>query len=928
MNKNMKKSKYAALMLASTLALSTIVTTAPEVFGGQAITAQAAPIENEFIYTVANFDESAKGTLEVEGALYEIKLVETTATITDLTNPKNVITAKVGDIIQLNGLNLSVKELTASAKTSVFQVQVIQQQTPAAVTAMINDLDLLSEDYETEIPAARISYNLLPKADQAKVKNETLLKAHEKLSKLPAVTDSLPLEDTIKEYKKYTESLGKIDTVEDEVKGKKVVRVINKNLEANVTTLEAFIKVAKAYTDKDEKKVVANKLKEATTLLKLAQTQQKVIAASGQVEKFNEAYALFTKKGSLQLADTPIEVKKGKFKIGDDTYTVSGTTGAYTLTHPSGEKEEVTTSFAIVDLDVDGDDPTANNDYRIEGTEGSYKVIKEGKTLVLDTKIPVLKFDSKMSVNAYKTLRAGKTKYNDAQIETITLASDLYKNLSSDGKKQISKTQVATLKKYETALKVQQTLEKKLLSEDTKGVIKAITSLKYGSNYEKDITDARTAYNKLTAKFKKKIPAATLAKLKDHEAAVVVTKQIDNLPVANLLKATTADTAETATGLVKLEEAMKAITAGKTGTTGSYDKLSKTQKPLVKNITQIAALEKQIATQKNYLLKANNDAIVAWQTALEKLTRTTDVQVINNQFLIGSDVYTLEYDKKEKTSKVYKGKEAVTLTGDLKDPAKDVAKATFKVGDVTYQVSAAKGKFKVDILSATEANLVLPILDLAKVTDITKVTLYTEAEAKLIEDATTAYATVTKLKDAKPFVKAEDVAVYNKYVAALKAQKALEAKDQAAAIAFLKGKKEVTVANGKATDTAAILTAIKALDADSKYKYIKDLKATALTAGDKKVTIKVSDKLSFDLIVKEETLAPTADETAKAIIDGKSVTADNADKAAVLTAIKALGANDATLQALTESNITILGATATVTFTSGVTATVTITPAA
>lgn len=923
MNKNMKKSKYAALMLASTLALSTIVTTAPEVFGGQAITAQAAPIENEFIYTVANFDESAKGTLEVEGALYEIKLVETTATITDLTNPKNVITAKVGDIIQLNGLNLSVKELTASAKTSVFQVQVIQQQTPAAVTAMINDLDLLSEDYETEIPAARISYNLLPKADQAKVKNETLLKAHEKLSKLPAVTDSLPLEDTIKEYKKYTESLGKIDTVEDEVKGKKVVRVINKNLEANVTTLEAFIKVAKAYTDKDEKKVVANKLKEATTLLKLAQTQQKVIAASGQVEKFNEAYALFTKKGSLQLADTPIEVKKGKFKIGDDTYTVSGTTGAYTLTHPSGEKEEVTTSFAIVDLDVDGDDPTANNDYRIEGTEGSYKVIKEGKTLVLDTKIPVLKFDSKMSVNAYKTLRAGKTKYNDAQIETITLASDLYKNLSSDGKKQISKTQVATLKKYETALKVQQTLEKKLLSEDTKGVIKAITSLKYGSNYEKDITDARTAYNKLTAKFKKKIPAATLAKLKDHEAAVVVTKQIDNLPVANLLK---AKTAETATDLAKLEEAMKAITVGKAGTTGSYDKLTKTQKPLVKNITQIAALEKLVATQEKYLLKENNDAIVAWQTALEKLTRTKDVQVINNQFLIGSDIYTLEYDKKEKTSKVYKGKEPVSLTGDLKDPAKDVAKATFKVGDVTYQVSAAKGKFKVDVLSDTEENKVLTVPDLAKVTDITKVTLYTEAEVKLIEDTTTAYVAVTKLKDAKPFVKAEDVAVYNKYVAALKAQKALEAKDQAAAVTLLNSKKEVTVATGKTADKATILTAIKALDTSNNNQFIKNLTVEALTVADSKVTIKVSEKQSVTLTVKEQ--APTPEEVAKGLIDGKTVKADKADKAAVLTAIKGLASDNATVKALTEAEVEISDAIAKVTFKGGVKATVTITPAA
>lgn len=927
MNKNMKKSKYAALMLASTLALSTIVTTAPEVFGGQAITAQAAPIETDATYSATGFNDTAEGTIEVEGVKYNVKLEGTTAKFTDPSNPKFTLSAAKDEVIQLNGLNLKVTELTVSEASSKLELKVIQQQTPAAVTEMINDLDLSSEDYAADISAARISYTLLPKADQVKVKNETLLKAHEKLSKLSAVTGSLPLEETIQDYKKYTETSKNIDTVEEEVKGKKVVRVINKNLEENVTKLQAFIKVAKDYTDKDEKKVVANKLKEATTLLKLAQTQQKVIAASGQVEKFNEAYALFTKEGSLQLSDTPIEVKKNKFKIGDDTYTISGTTGAYIVTLPSGEEEKVTTSFKILDKDVDGDDedPTANNSYRIEGTVENYKVIKEGKKLELKTKIPVLKFDSKMSVNAYKTLRAGKAKYNDAQIETITLASDLYKNLSSDGKKQISKTQVATLKKYETALKAQQTLEKKLLSEDTKGVIKAITSLKYGSTYEKDITDALATYNKLTAKFKKKIPAATLAKLKDHEAAVVVTKQIDNLPVANLLKAKTADTAETATGLAKLEEAMKAITVGKAGTTGSYDKLTKTQKPLVKNITQIAALEKQIATQKNYLLKANNDAIVAWQTALEKLTRTTDVQVINNQFLIGSDIYTLEYDKKEKTSKVYKGKDPVTLTGDLKDPAKDVAKATFKVADTTYQVSAAKGKFKVDILSATEANLVLPILDLAKVTDITKVTLYTEAEAKLIEDTTTAYATVTKLKDAKPFVKAEDVAAYNKYVAALKAQKALEAKDQAAAIAFLKGKKEVTVANGKATDTAAILTAIKALDADSKYKYIKDLKATALTAGDKKVTIKVSDKLSFDLIVKE---APSADEiAAKTAIDNKSVTADKTKAEEVLKAIKALSADNTVLVGLKVTDIKIVDTKVTVTLPSGATATVTITPA-
>lgn len=59
----------------------------------------------------------------------------------------------------------------------------------------------------------------------------------------------------------------------------------------------------------------------------------------------------------------------------------------------------------------------------------------------------------------------------------------------------------------------------------------------------------------------------------------------------------------------------------------------------------------------------------------------------------------------------------------------------------------------------------------------------------------------------------------------------------------------------------------------------------------------------------------------------KADKADKADKAAVLTAIKGLASDNATVKALTEAEVEISDAIAKVTFKGGVKATVTITPA-
>lgn len=1032
MDNKMKKSKYAALVLASTMALSTVVTAAPQAFDNNAITAhaeEATPIsstdnkitiggkeytisygtadtkttlkagEEEAIeitdgedvtigskkYTVAIIlpvtDEAAvagsvtltektttepgttepgtsvsvgdnysstttgtgdakKTTLTVEGVEYDVTISGTTAKLKDAKNKET--TVENGKVSNVNGLNVNVQVTIDSVVLTV-----IEQQTAGSVTEEINDLDVTSKTYADDVKTVKNLFDLLTKDEQAKVRNKDLLTAHDKYATTEtadttALKAAFPTESAIKALTKYSTTDKAIDTVEETVKGKIVKRVTNKELEAYVVTLKDFDDAMKKVTDKNEKKIFAERAKEGKTLLKLAQTQQKVVAASGEVEYFNDVYTVVTKGGKFTTSATEITVKNSKFKIDNDAYELKDGTGTnagkYILVGPLGEKVlELTDSkaeFTIENKDTATDQATTDDKYTVEKKNSVFVVTKQVETHTLESKIPVLKFDSKMSVNAYKTLKAGTKKYTDAQIEAISALSSTYKSLTSDGKKQITKAQVAKLKQYEKSLKAQETLEKKLVAEDSKGVTKLISSLKYGADYATSIEAARTAYDGLTPKFQKKIKSSVVAKLKDHEAAIDVITAIEELPTENLLLAKATDEAATTTGLAVLEAAIKEITTGKNGTTGTYDKLTKSQKSLVKNYKDLATLQKQITSQKDYLLKTNNDLIVAWQKALEKVTKTTDVKILNNQFAIGTDIYTLSYDKTAKKSTIKKDDTVVEITATgkdtaektLTDAAKGNATGTFTVDGANYQLTAAKGKFKVDKLTATEAEKALDVYTFTTTTDISAndAKVYTADEAKLITDATTAYEAVAKVKAAKAFVNKDDVTAYNAYVKALKAQKALEVKDLAKAKILLNGK-TVEVEAGKGTDKEKILVALKAFTDADKNKFIKGLTVDSLTVANKKLTIKVDDTTNFEMTVKEK---PSADEvTAKAAIDGKTVKVAKdklTDKTTVLAAIKALKADNTVLTALTTENIEIASGKATVTLPSGDKAIVTI----
>lgn len=939
----MKKSKYAALVLASTLALSTVATTAPQAFGGEGITAQAVSEEDTYpSKTVKTDDGKSITTINVAGVEYELTISTDTATITIGKN--KTITAKKDDIIVLNGLNLQVTEVTAAAGEGnpSFKVKVIEQQTAGSVTEAINDLDVSSTTYAADVAAVKALLDLLTKDEQDKVKNKGLLTAHEKYSKdaedIKPLKAAFPTEAEIKAITVYSKTGDAVDKAKETVKGKEVERVINKELEEYVKTLKAFDEAIKKVTDKDEKKIFSERTKEGKTLLKLAQTQQKVVAASGEVELFNAAYTAVTTGGDFTTSTTEIAVKNNKFKIDNDAYELKDGTDTnkdkYILVGPLGEEvlalTEGKAEFTIVDKDTEAGEATTDDTYIVEKKDSKFVVTKEAETHNFEKGVPILKFDSKMSINAYKTLKAGTKKYNDPQIDAITTLSSTYKSLTSDGKKQITKAQVAKLKKYEKALKAQQSLEKKLVSEDSKGVTKAISSLKYGkdgSGYAEAIEQARTDYDALTAKYKKKVKPTVLAKLKDHEAAIEVITEIEELPTANLLLAKADDKADTETSLAKLEVAIKAITEGKNATTGTYDKLTKSQKSLVKNYKDIAAIEKQIASQKNYVDTTNNKLIADWQTALEKVTKTTDVQILNNEFAIGAAIYTLSYDKTEKKSTLKKGATVVDITATgketaektLTDAAKGNATGTFTVEGANYQLTAAKGKFKVDKLTATTEAPALEVYAFPSGTDISKTEtkMYTTAQAKLITDATAAYTAISKVKAAKAFVNKDDVTAYNAYAKALKAQEALEKKDLAAAKTLLNGK-TVEVEVGKGADKDAILTAIKALPNADKNKFIKDLTVESLTVSDAKLTIKVDADTNYEMTVKIK--VSEAEAAAKILIDGKEVTVAKDklnDPSTVLAAIKALKSDNTVLAALTVDNIAISGDKVTVTLPSG-----------
>lgn len=708
----MKKSKYAAIALASTLALSTVVTAAPQAFDNNGITAQAA---------------------------------ETDAS--------------------------TVKEL-------------------------IKELDVTATDYSAKVEAAKTAYDALDAAGKKKVSNAKLLNAHVAIKGNTALTDAitaLPKADntnftdaTLLYSVDSSSSAVKLVDAKDskgnvlkDKKGVTIQRAVNDNVETEVAKLTTFqTAYAAMIANKDTKAPLAKVYKQYQAALKVATKQQQNINAKYQASSFVHAHDVLT--GAKDVADYKVPVatikgSKGKFKIDGDQYIIVAADGGYNVTDPTGATVKVTNggSFKVINND-ELDDSTASSDnstlydeYKVSTANGAIVLEKVEETITAAKgKANVLALDKSMAPSAYKALKAGTTKYSDQQIEMINALNNEYKKLNSSAKKVLSEDQVAKMKAYTAALKVQQALEKKLVSEDSKGVTKKITALKYSTDtaaYDKSITEAKAAYDALTNKYKKKVKSSTVATLKAHEDAIKVIKAINDLDTVSLLSA--ADAAA-------IDGKLVADIAKITGKDGSYTTLDKKAKGLVKNYKNIKAIEKLITTQKEYL--KNNTKVKAFETALKAVTQSETVRTIDDQVKLGDTTYKISVDKASKAIILTTKNEAATETKvELNETNKSIT---------GYLLENAKGKLTIST-AATDANKVVPIYDFKGMSldafiakDAKK---YTADQKTAIEAAITAFEAANKDKIAKKHLNAADVTLVKKYQTALKQQVALEAKEEA-----------------------------------------------------------------------------------------------------------------------------------------------------
>lgn len=757
----MKKSKYAAIALASTLALSTVVTAAPQAFDNNGITAQAA---------------------------------ETDA---------------------------------------------------SAVKELIKELDVTATDYDTKVGAAKTAYDALDAAGKKKVSNAKLLNAHVAIkgnTALTAAITALPKADNTKFTDatiSYTVANDAPKTViEKDKKGKDVKRAVNDDVETEVAKLTTFqTAYAAMIANKDTKAPLAKVYKQYQAALKVATKQQQNINAKYQASSFVHVHDVLTGASTKEYKVPVATIKgsKGKFKIDGDQYIIVAAEGGYKVTDPTGATVNGTgdaTSYLFTVANNDTDDSKASSDnstlydqYKVSTANGAIKLEKVEETITAaNGKANVLALDKSMAPSAYKALKAGSTKYSDQQIEMINALNNEYKKLNSSAKKVLSEDQVAKMKAYTAALKVQQALEKKLVSEDSKGVTKKITALKYSTDtaaYEKSITEAKAAYTALTNKYKKKVKSSTVATLKAHEDALTVIKEINSLDTVSLLSA--ADAAA-------IDGKLVADIAKITGKDGSYTTLDKKAKGLVKNYKNIKAIEKLITTQKEYL--KNNTKVKDFETALKAVTQSETVRTIDNQVKLGEKTYAITVDKATKAIKLTE--KGATSTSTPVEVALNTKNETAISG---YVLENAKGKLTIST-AVVEANktAVITVIDF-KGKDLVAFTAadaakYTKDQKALIEAAITAYTTASKDKIAKKYLNAADVTAIKAYQTALKQQKALEAKEEAqeykdftAAVGALK----YSTAKGTGDNAAKSLYEVDALKALKTYQTLAG--ATAEEVG-------------------------------------------------------------------------------------------------
>ena len=837
----MKKSKYAAIALASTLALSTVVTAAPQAFDNNGITAQAA---------------------------------ETDA---------------------------------------------------SAVKELIKELDVTATDYDTKVDAAKSAYDALDAAGKKKVSNAKLLNAHVAIKGNTTLTgaitalpkaDNTNFTDATLLYSVDSSSAVKLVDAKDskgnvlkDKKGVTIQRAVNDNVETEVAKLTTFqTAYAAMIANKDTKAPLAKVYKQYQAALKVATKQQQNINAKYQASSFVHAHDVLT--GVKDVADYKVPVatikgSKGKFKIDGDQYIIVATDGGYNVTDPTGATVKVADkgSFKVINNDesdtgAESDNSTLYDEYKVSTANGAIVLEKVEETIAAAKgKANVLALDKSMAPSAYKALKAGTTKYSDQQIEMINALNNEYKKLNSSAKKVLSEDQVAKMKAYTAALKVQQALEKKLVSEDSKGVTKKITALKYSTDtaaYDKSITEAKDAYTALTNKYKKKVKSSTVATLKAHEDAIKVIKKINALDTVSLLSAENAKA---------IDDGLVADIAEITGKDGSYTTLDKKAKGLVKNYKNIKAIEKLITTQKEYL--KNNTKVTAFETALKAVTQSETVRTIDNQVKLGEKTYAITVDKATKAIKL-------TEKGATSTPVEVALNTKNETAITGYVLENAKGKLTISTaVTGADKTKVVPIYDFKGMSldafiakDAKK---YTADQKTAIEAAITDFEAANKDKIAKKHLNAADVTLVKKYQTALKQQVALEAKEEAkeykdftAAVGALKYSTE----KGTGDNEAKSLYEVETTAALTTYQTLAG--ATAAETGDKAITAKYEDakkKLAKTKTKLDDHVAASKVATLILALPALDLVKDETDVASVRTAFNKLSATQKKLIAEGEKTL-------------------------
>lgn len=932
MEKKFNKTKYAAVVLASTMALSTVASVTPQVFGESTITAQAATgteVKGETVTIGTGEDAKTADVIKVNGKTFTFTITSGKVTIKDSKDKEVVKDAAKDDVVKIEKKNYSVTTVAADGATAADKLVLteLKEVKPADVTKAIKALDITKaalaadstinkeSDFEKAVKAIEDDLKLLTADELKKLESSTkLLAAYKTLGSdadLVKAISELPKADDLKDYKTYStnnDGTAKIET-KTVTKGKKEVkeiRGVNDELDAAVLKLEAFKAL---YTDltkkentsaKDNKTVLAAVQKQYTEANKTAVTNQKLITAEYFVDPFEAVYKVLTEGGTYNVLGAEIKNSKGKFKIDGDQYIATVTEGTLKVTDPHGEEVETTagTTANSYTFEVDNYDEQKKEDDKFvkdgESTltdtiqitlaaDGSFTIAKVEESITLNKAVPVLTLDTKSTGKAYKALKAGTGKYNDAQIEIIQAASSTFKGLTSDAKKLVKKEDQTKLKEYEKALKAQQSLEKKMLSEDAKGVTTKIKNLKYGAVDKKKnneplysaelVLAAKEAYDALTPKFKKKVSASVVADLNAHLDTYELIEDIDALTEDALLTSTTA-TDKAFTDLKADVAAAKATYNGLS--TSKTDKVGKKKQGLVKNYKNLTALEKLIETQeKYYTANATDGDLKAWKDALSAITGTEDVQVINNKFAAGETVYEVEYDKKAKAAKI-KGASSEAV----KENDKGVITLTPAEG---YTVTVTKGKVKVDKTVTAENKFDLKSLNskmsVADFDALGEGALYTSAQIKAIEDARAANKALSK--DSKKFSNAADEKTLKAYETDVKTQKALEKKSLSTAVKAIND----GIKNLKYTDSdyATKITEVKSLLTAFDSKYAGDTAALSQIKEATKTTL--TDHEAVSAVKATLDAVPKAD-----AITADTLTTDKAKVTAARTAFDKLSA--------------------------------------